>query len=243
LEGKGSYCVICIVVLENKEIEEYYYKQFAQAYELSADYVVKDRPDIRIIYNDKEVGIEVTCFYLENGCEISSEQKQAPMREKIVQLIQSQYEKERGRGIEITFGFNILPAKGIRRLSKKICDWLIGQSFLESGSLCPSSFEDIPELRFVYVNIGPYGDAKWRVSQVGEVKNTCPNALQNIILEKENLLHNYNKCEEMWLLVVIDFINSGMEQEPLNVDYSNVIKTKFDRVYVFRTGYNTIVEI
>lgn len=227
-------------VRRTNEIEEFYFKKFQEAYGLSGDFEISDKPDIRINYNCKKIGIELTSFYLEEGSNIESEQRQSPIRERIVKKAQCLYEKHNGRNIEVTLGFNtIIDENG---LAEKIADW-IGRNNKRQGTVSLSSFSHIPELRFVYINLGPYDDAEWRISQVYSIGNTSPQQLQKIITDKESKFDQYdNDLDETWLLIVIDFINFGMDQEPHNVDYSEISVKKFDKVFMFKTAFDYIFE-
>lgn len=222
-------------------IEEYYYTKFAKASGLPLEFEHGDKPDIRIHIDKKTTGIEITNFYLRNGNELDSEQRQAPIRERIVAQAQKLYEAKKGRGIETTFQFNVIHDEV--GLARKIANWLGEQNFTKNGALLHSQIAKIPELESVYVNIGPYKDAKWRNTQVFSTPMTSAADLQNIINEKEKQFDKYSKFEEMWLLVVIDFINAGMDQSIKNVDYSSVFVKKFDKVILYKTVYDEIINI
>lgn len=223
-----------------KEIEGFYYKKFQKAYSLPEEFSISDKPDIRIDHNGKKIGIEVTSFYLEGGSNIEGDQRQSPIRERVVKKAQCLYETKNGRNIEVTLGFNTINNE--RGLAEKIADW-IEKNKTEQGHISLDRFSHISELRSVYVNLGPYEDAKWRVLQVYSIPNTSPKQLQEIISDKEDKLDQYQQnLDEIWLLIVIDFINLGMDQEPHNVDYSKISVKKFNKVFMFKTGFDYIFE-
>jgi len=226
---------------KKQEIEEHYYRKFAAAAGLPEICEIKDKPDVRIEHDQKNIGIEVTGFYLKNGSDISSEQRQVPIRDRVVADAQSLYEKKNDRAVEISLGFNII--KHESGLAKRIVDWLDTQNLITSGVIQPNIYNHISELRFASVDIGPYTDAKWRNTQVHNTPNTSAEDLQRIICEKEKLVNGYDKSlNETWLLIVIDFMNFGMDQEPANVDYSGIIVINFDKVILFKTAFNLIKE-
>lgn len=222
-----------------QEIEKYYYKKFASAYGMPEAYEISDKPDISTNIEGKQIGIEITNFYLSSGSDLSSEQRQAPIRKRVINNAQSSY---KGRPIEATISFNTIEEEN--GLAEKIANWLSEEDFYETGSVCIEKFKHIPELRFVYVYLDPEGEITWRNSQVYSISNTSPEALQNIIVEKEEKFKAYKPQDhdEMWLLIVIDFINFGMDQEPHNVDYSSIKVKKFDKVILYRTAYDTIIQ-
>lgn len=226
---------------KTEDIESFYFKKFIKAYHLPEKFSTSDKPDIRLNYNNKKIGVEITTFYLEEGSNIESEQRQSPIRQRVTEQAQSLYEEQNGRNIEITFGFNTITNEA--GLANKIANWILEQGNIENGSICLEEFSHIPELRSVYVNLGPYNDAKWKITQVYSIENTDPQKLQKIISDKENKFDQYDQIlDEIWLLIVIDFINLGMDQEPYNVDYSKISVKKFDKVFMFKTAFDYIVE-
>ena len=128
-------------------------------------------------------------------------------------------------------------------LPERIAVWLATQKFTSSGMLSCMTFDHIPELSFVYVDIAPHKDAQWQILQGYRGTNTSAERLQSFINKKEDKIIQYdNKLDEIWLLVVIDFMDRGMDQEPANVDYSGICVTKFDKVILYKTVYNSVFE-
>ncbi len=242
------FILLCMgAPVEKKKVEEYYFKQFLDAFGVFESFDSSgEKPDIRFACEGKSVGVEMTRFFIDRGGEANSRVKQRERQEKTVSLSQKLFEgaSQSQVLIEASLAFNDIKDRRIKSLAREIANLFLSLD-LRGGRLSCKDFESIPELRFAYIYVLKADDdaATWRLIQSGSVDNTNVDVLQGIINKKENKFDNYEMFEENWLLIIIDFINLCMDQEPLNVDYSSLHIGKFDRVYLFRTGYNTIVDL
>jgi hypothetical protein len=66
--------------------------------------------------------------------------------------------------------------------------------------------------------------------------------LQDIIAEKEAKAKEYAPCDAYWLLVVVDFIDSAQEEE-IRVDGLAIESGMFEKIIVYKTGFDHIVEV
>lgn len=57
------------------------------------------------------------------------------------------------------------------------------------------------------------------------------------------LREDYQKCNAMWLLVVIDFWDSAMDQNIPACFNLKIRNGKFDRIFLFKTGEEEVVEV
>jgi|GEM_PF-5169249 len=233
--------------MEKKAIERHYFQKFLDALGISECFdSSKEKPDIRFQRKGMFIGVEATQFYIGYDAEGGSKVKQRDIQERVVSLSQKLFEEANQSQvlIEASLAFNEVKDRRIKSLAREIANLFLNVD-LKGGKLSAKDFESIPELRFAYIYVLKAGDdnATWRLIQSGSVENTNVDVLQGIINKKENKFDNYEMFEENWLLIIIDYINLCMDQEPLNVDYSSLHIGKFDRVYLFRTGYNTIVDL
>ena len=148
--------------ISNKEIEQYYFDNFAKQYSVPAGTIgYGDKPDITIKAGDQTIGIEITNFYIVDGVDPTNEQRQAPLREKVAKEAHWIYKTKGGKNIELSFDFHCIA--DINGLPQKIADFVRTIEDRESGSIWRQEFEHIPELAFVYLNEEEYDDPQWRV--------------------------------------------------------------------------------
>jgi pentatricopeptide repeat protein len=64
-----------------------------------------DQPDV-LVLGDRKIGIEITNFYLKDGSDFASEQRQRLMRRGVLQKAHQLYRAMSSKGIELTVTFN-----------------------------------------------------------------------------------------------------------------------------------------
>jgi len=224
-----------------QEIEKHYFEKFKQASSLpEGDIVYKDSPDVHI-RSSKNIGIEITNFYLKDGKLLESEQQQDPIRRKVIKESHKIYKERGGSNIEVSFGFNFI--QSAKQLSERIADFVLQLSKKDSGPIAPHLFKNIPELSYVYYNSNEYDDAEWRLTQAYSIPMLDKERLIEIISEKEKKAKEYKLCDEYWLLIVIDFINFAQDQIISSNMPPKIESTTFQKIFVFKTGYDQVFEL
>jgi hypothetical protein len=224
----------------NSDTEQYYFKQFSVCYTLPGGRMeYSDKPDVRIINDNRTVGIEITNFYIKDGSQLESEQRQKVVREKVIKDAQEIYLTNGGKNVELSFAFNNIEddevlARNIAALVKRIDNY-------PTGAISKVEYEDISELSFVYLNAQEYDNAIWRNHQVHKIPFMSKERLREIICSKEEKANQYSRCTEYWLLIVIDFMNFAQDQEVIEV--SDITSNVFNKILVFKTVYNQVYEI
>jgi hypothetical protein len=225
----------------NQDIERYYFEDFCKTYPLpSGNILYGDKPDI-ILNSDKIIGIEVTNFYIGDGKLLSSEQRQSPIREKIIKEAHSLYKKNGGKNIEISFAFNSITNQ--KNLAKKIADLIKEIENSPSGSVINEVFIHIPELSFIYLKEEENEFPKWHITQGYKVFATDEERLKKIIKEKEEKSKKYKKCDLYWLLIIVNFMDFAQDQEILNIDTKSIKSEVFEKILIYKTVFRNIVEI
>lgn len=84
---------------------------------------------------------------------------------------------------------------------------------------------------------------EWRVMQVYSSGLMSVERLRELVRAKEEKAAQYRKCDAYWLLVVVDFIDPAQEQEIRVDDFSKVRSEVFEKIIVYRTGFEHILEI
>jgi hypothetical protein len=228
----------------NQDIEKYYFEMFRKDYSLPPGTITyTDAPDV-ILDGARQIGIEITNFFLEKGSLPESEQSQRRLQEKIVSYAQQSYQANNRKKFEISFGFNKAnPIRDQKILITKIIQLAINLEKSETGQIPINVFKSIPELSFVYLNASEYPDAKWRIVQVYNVPIMSRVRLLDIVRDKEERAKKYKRCDSYWLVVVVDSVNSAQDQE-IRLDFFNKIHTEiFEKVIVYKPYFSHILEV
>lgn len=81
----------------------------------------KDPPDIIVTKNNKRIGIEITDWYLKDGNEEKSEQKQADRRRRLIKILEEKWNaKKREGNFILNFGDVFINFKEIEKLTNNI---------------------------------------------------------------------------------------------------------------------------
>ncbi len=227
----------------NQEIEAYYFEKFRGAY---ADFpegeiTHADKPDVTVISTGRTIGIEITNLYIEDGTSQTSEQQQRAMRRNIVAKAHNIYRQAKGTDdVELTISFHSdrpVSAASMRTLPKRIAAWTLESGAAAGTHYYPSALE---EIAMVYV--AHHEQPTWRDMQVHGGHLLDKDRLVKTIRAKEAsaMKLDYRKCDVYWLLVVIDFIDRAQDQE-ISMDTLLPASPIFERVILFKTGFNEIV--
>ncbi len=221
----------------NEKIERHDWERYLSAIDRFIEYELADKPDIHCEKDD--LGVEHTIYYPVNGKKKSSHGSQESARKAVVEEAQKIYEEKKPKGVEVSFSFNEI--KNRKGLAKRIAEWLCAYEAPLEGKL--SLPESIPELKMVYVSPRSYKDPVWRYYQSYSREQINLDRLQQIIDSKELLFDRYTKYKKMWLLIVINFVDPGLDAEIENISFDTIKFEKFDKVILFRKVYDEIVEI
>jgi hypothetical protein len=229
--------------------ERYYFEKFRlQASLPDGQITFGDKPDV-IITGAKTLGIDLTHFYLEEGENPASEQVQRGFRADVLAQAERIYKNEYGGTAGVTLGFDkAIPIKKSRKeksaLARRISEMIRTFPCTETGEVYRYKFRTIvPELTSLYLHSGPYDDGKWRLQQLYYGSLMSRDRLAAIIKNKADKVKNYKPCDEYWLLIVVEFIDSAQDQE-IRLDNLELIDCGvFKKVVIYKTGFEHVIEL
>ena len=229
----------------NDKIECHYFEKFQQHYKLPDGTVeYGDRPDVKIV-GLRKIGVEMTSFFLKAGSRFDSEQRQRPLRVKIVNKAQALYRAAGGKNIELTFYFDentpITPCR-MERIPNELAVLAHSRDSWQNGAILPSLFRNTtPELLSIWVNTKEYSNAEWRLIGIHSTKLMSVDGLEAIVREKEVKSSKYKQCDAYWLLVVVDGINAAQAQE-IRIDDPRVTSSVFEKIIIYDPLFGQVVE-
>ena len=83
---------------------------------------------------------------------------------------------------------------------------------------------------------------RWKLGQGHDFGLMSVKRLTEIIREKEGKAQRYVACAALWLPIIVDFIDSAQEQE-IRIDGLTVESDVFQKIIVYKPGFEHIVEI
>jgi len=230
--------------LTNKEIEKYYFEKFCNEKLLpSGEISHQDKPDFVLkLGGVRKIGIEMTCFYLEDGKLSVSEQRQRKLRERIIAEAQQEYQKRNNKKVELSITFNELSNVCRKKLVRELV-LLVERLIKENKTkvIRRHEFEKIPEIFFMYLNQKEYKDAKWNAGKVYDGRVMSRDQLIKIIRRKEEASKKYEKCESYWLLVTVDPFDRAQDQEIQIDNFEKIESNIFEKIFVYNTSLGHIL--
>lgn len=230
--------------LSNREVEQYYFEQFRQDYEMpSGTLHYDDRPDV-IIDGPSRIGIEITNLYLEGGDKSESEQVQRQRRNQVLKRAQELFVAAGGPNTELSVGFN--PSFPINELEpvaaalSSLGQQMIGQA---TQQIAKQNYQQIPQLSFVYHNSTVYPNAKWRLVQGYSVPVLSVDRLQAVVNEKTAKASKYQHCDRYWLLVVVDFMDPAQDQNLVWPTGKVLQGGAYEKVFLYKPQFREVMEV
>lgn len=230
----------------NSEIERYYFERFRKVYDLPSGTVCyADKPDVLLKGERKTIGIEITRFYIDSNCEERSEQRQRPLREKIVSEAHQLYLEGGGKNISLMVGFNLdspIKTNSKRNLTHNLFLFEKKYESQSTGDFYSCSFPDMPEINFIWLDSKTRSDCAWRCSQVYSFREMSSSRLKDIIADKELKAANYASCNSYWLLIVVDGSDRAQDQE-ISKDNLSFSSKVFEKIILYRTVFEEVFEL
>lgn len=202
-----------------------------------------EQPDF-VLRGARSIGLEVTEFYIQDGANPASEQRQRERRDDVLAKAKVFYHSSGENRVGVTVGFD--PANPIanrRRsdsLARGLADFVrqIGDDW--NGAVPRFRYQqDWPEIGFLYIVPATACWSEWRVQQVYNVGLVDPRQLERIVRAKERKAKAYRPCDALWLLISINWLDPDQDQQ-IGVEPLKVPSAVFERIILFNTSGETV---
>jgi len=229
--------------LTQKQIEQHYFERFRKDYALPYGTIIyDDKPDV-ILEGKKKIGIEITNFYLEKGELLESEQRQRDLRASIIFDAQRTYQASNKEKIELTIEFDrTSPIRDTNTVVQKLVGLTERIKGNRIGPIDSHFFQDIPEISYVYLYAEEHAAPKWKGVQVYSGSLMSRADLIRIVRDKEERSRQYEKCDSLWLLVVVDFMDRAQDQEIEIDDFEKIESDVFEKIIVYKPQFAHVLE-
>ncbi|HQT66154.1 MAG TPA: hypothetical protein PLC74_00980 [Acetobacteraceae bacterium] len=200
----------------------------------------RDKPDV-ILSGKRKIGIEITHLYRQSGSINESEQRQRPLRERIVELAYTHHIDNGVVPFGLTASFNPehpIDPRNVEELGQYLADIakLPNERFSPYIDL-RSVGHRMPEISTIQRSTSGLLDTKWQIAQVFSVLPTDENTVREIVETKERRVSDYEPCEAYWLVIIVEGMDPGQEQE-IRIDRLTIETSLFEKVILFHTfGY------
>lgn len=223
-----------------EEKEKYYFDKFCMAQGFSWEVVEQCKPPKPDFIGDdcRKIGIEITNYSIVDGGEASSEMKQSPQRQRIANLAHKMFLEDGGGQINVALGFNLIIERSKEEIARDIFHFVRDNQSLTNDRLTFYARMAIPEIAFLYISSAEHSPAEWRLAQVHDVTTINIERLTEIIKGKEG--KNYTGCDAYWLLIVMDMMDPGQEQEIPRSELPKIPSQKFEKIFFYKTGYEQV---
>ena len=129
-----------------------------------------------------------------------------------------------------------------KKLPRELADLLHTIHHRESGEIERHLFrKKMPEVFSISIHSKQEVDAKWRLIGVHGMGLMDKNALEATLKEKEGKSREYEQCDALWLLVIVDGFDPAQDQE-IRIDDSHRHSDIFEKIIVYEPHFGHIVE-
>jgi len=229
--------------MSTQEKEQHYFEMFRKDYSLPAGTITYgDKPDV-IWQGERKIGIEITNFYLEKGELDESEQRQRGLRDKIISETQGIYEAKNKKKIELTIEFDkATPIRDTRKVVTMLVALAEQIKEYKTGQIDSHIYQHIPEVSYIYLYTEDCATPKWSGVQLYRGSIMSRDNLIRIVKNKEENSRQYKKCDALWLLIIVDFMDRAQDQEIQIDNFEKVESDVFEKIIVYKTTFPHLLE-
>ncbi|MBI1218285.1 MAG: hypothetical protein GC186_07025 [Rhodobacteraceae bacterium] len=203
-----------------------------------------ERPDF-VLRGERVIGVEVTEFYLRDGKEEESEQRQRAMRHEAIGQAHRLYLSKGPSTAVLTVSF--VPSEPLRPgrigpITRQLADFVRRIEMEGEGCVIRENYrEELPEIGFLYLQRAREDWGKWRCQQVYSPLPTDRSRLEKIIRRKERSALGYRHCDALWLIIWVDAFDPAQEQEISFLD-GGIRSSVFERI-ILRHSFGATIDL
>lgn len=234
----------------NQDIEEKYFNSFREHYALPSGTIKhSDKPDVLILGEGerKILGIEITGLYIKDGEDSDCEQRQAKMRRNVIDRAEKIYQSRGGRKICLHIAFDptypILGKDHVEQTAENLALFALEISTHRDLYTGYSPVEASPEISYLHHDGKEYPLSNWENPQVYDVPALLVERVKKVVRDKSAKALEYQNCEALWLLIVVDFWEPAQDQDIHWPTEETVGQTPFERILIYKTVFNEVVEV
>lgn len=204
--------------------------------------VRSDRPDV-VIRGAKTVGIELTTLHLLDGSNAASEQRQAKRRADVLAHAQEFHRNAGGSSIELVVGFDReSPIENVQATAQAIAEVAARIQDGPRGEIKNLAYKHINSVNFMFLT-GAYADPRWRVQQVHQVPTLQVDRVKKIVADKIGRAEKYQDCDELWLVITVDFWNPAQDQDIEWPTETPIDCGPYKHVFLHKPAFRQVVEV
>ena len=179
-----------------------------------------------------------------DGAVEASEQVQRKRRENVIKLAEADYKLKSNLCYEFHISFNSkIPIIDVESTATKLVNFIISIEKTLGNFFTSNAFNISPEIYSIYRSLKQYPDAKWQTSQVFDGKNLQVARVREIVRQKNEKISGYIHCDNYWLLLIVDFMDSAQDQEIECPTDEAPIECKFEKVIIYKPQFNGCSDI
>lgn len=236
-------------IILTREFEKIIFEEFRTLHAEfpNGDYQQTDRPDFIIKSESNKIGVEITEVFQDSHLGHSKYQQRSSVRHLITKKLIEKLQEI----VPFTFHVSIhfsdhIPIR--KNKEQELIDNLFNccskplRELKNYQSMVIEDYFILPDtVDFIRINRYDGLDESFdEKPDGGVVSNLEYKHLKPILQKKDSKLDDYQKCDEYWLLIREGNYYAGTFKE-LNLELP--VQSKFDKVYLFRTNENSIIEL
>jgi hypothetical protein len=169
------------------------------------------------------------------------------MRRNVIERAEKIYLSRGGRKICLHIAFDpkypIIGKDHLKKTSENLALFALEISSHRDFYTAYSPVEASPELSYLHHDGREYPLSKWENAQTYDIPALLVERVKKLVRDKTAKALEYQDCEALWLLIVVDFWDSSQDQGTDWPVGESVGRTPFERILIYKTCFTEVVEV